>query len=348
MRAVVTGPSGHLGTVLVQQLVDAGHDVRAVCYDEARSLDGMPIERMAGNVLDPDSLRAAFVERDVLFHLAGVISIDGRDLELMRRVNVDGATHVAAAALEAGISRMVHVSSIHALDVYRRADAIDETTPPCPDERSQPAYNRTKAAGEAAVRSFAPRGLDVCIVNPTGLIGPPDPTISSLGAVLIRMARGLTPAMPDGAFDFVDVRDVASSILAVADRGRSGESYILAGETLTVLEMAAWVHELVDRRSMVIPIPIWLLDKLTFLSWLAARITGGKRGVTRDALHTLNSRMRVDGSKARRELGHAPRPIRDSIRDALYWYADAGHTPPRLRRRIDSRRALAVPSEPAI
>jgi dihydroflavonol-4-reductase len=327
MKVVVTGPSGHVGTALVTELVKRGHQVRAVCFDEAHSLDGLDIERVEGDVLDRDSLRAAFEGQEWLFHLAGIVDLRRGQGELMRAVNVDGARNAAEMALECGVKRMVHFSSVHAFATYRLGIPLDESGDRCTSRRDG-LYNWTKSMGEAEVRKVIARGLDCVIVNPTGILGPYDHLPSHMGAFLMQMYRRKIPMLVKGAYDWADVRDVIEGAIAAAERGRTGENYLLGGHNASIRDLAEITEEVTGIRQPRRAVPLWLVQASLPLTQAALAITRGRQLVTRFSLATLGSRIQVDCSKAHDELGYTPRPLSDTLRSTYRWYADAGMLEP--------------------
>jgi dihydroflavonol-4-reductase len=145
-------------------------------------------------------MRQAFEGANVVYHLAGVISVVGPMGGLVESVNVDGTRVVAETALAVGATRLVHCSSVHAYSMAAAGQVIDESSP-----RSTggllPAYDRSKAGGEFEVLRVVDRGLDAVIVNPTGVIGPRDEAPSRMGTVLLALWRRRLPAVVAGGFD---------------------------------------------------------------------------------------------------------------------------------------------------
>lgn len=334
MKAVVTGPSGHLGTNLVRELLERGHEVRALCYDRAEALDGLDVERVEGDVRDRASLAAAFAGCDALFHLAGVIDITGGTGPLLRPVNVDGVRNAAEAALEVGVRRMIHVSSVHAYDAYRLGRPLDESSPQCASAR-HPGYDLSKADGERELRAVIDRGLDAVVVNPTGIVGPYDWLPSLFGGFLLGLFKGQIVALPRGGFDFVDVRDVAGGILAAHERGRTGQNYLLSGTTCSLHELATVGADIAQVRGPRFEIPISLCHRFAPIDGIAARLTRKPRRLTHYSIETLDAQISIDGSRAREELGYAPRPLRETLVDTRAWFIEAGMLrPPEARRTL--------------
>ncbi|MFH1331153.1 MAG: NAD-dependent epimerase/dehydratase family protein, partial [Actinomycetota bacterium] len=328
MRVVVTGASGHLGANLVRRLLERGDRVRVVLHRHARALEGLEVEVARGDVLDPDSLRAAFAGAEIVYHLAGVISIQGDAGGLVPAVNVEGADNAARAALECGVWRMVHCSSVHAFDMGAGWGPLDETAPRVPaGSRRHPAYDRSKAEGERRVRAQIARGLDAVIVHPTGVVGPFDFEPSRMGQVFLRLYRGTLPALVGGGFDFVDVRDVAEAMVSAAERGGSGESYLLGGHFCRIPEFAALAAAVTGRRHARPTVPFWLARAGVPFLRLAAAATRSEPLYTAESLGALRAGRIVDHSKAGRDLGYAPRPTVESVADIYRWFVEQGTIP---------------------
>lgn len=318
MKAVVTGASGFLGAHLARTLKDRGVEVRAADRSRGPALDDVDVEFVEIDVLDPASLRAAFEGQDRVFHLAAIISIVGDPTGEVWRVNVHGPRNAATVALECGVGRFVHCSSVHSFDLERCGPSLDESGPPTthPDA---PAYDRSKRAGEEAVRLVVQKGLDAVVVNPTGIIGPDDRGPSRMGETVLQFMTRKIPVGITGQFDFVDVRDVVEGLIAAGDRGRTGENYLLSGSRLSIRELGM----LVERYSGVpvppLSIPLRLVTPLAPLVMQIEQRTK-KPIFTPDALHALKYSPVVSHYRAATELGYRSRPIHETVRDTVAWF----------------------------
>jgi len=321
---LVTGAAGHLGAALVRELVESGEKVR-VCVlpeEDISSLNGLPLTVTRGNVLDRESIRGAMDGVDMVYHLAGIISIMPGRNEMMRQVNVVGTSNVARLARELGVRRMVYVSSIHALSRPARGTPIDETVPFDP-HNSAGEYDQTKAEASLAVLSEVAKGLDAVIICPTGIIGPYHYRGGSPMSNQVR--KWMRPGwhvVINGHFDFVDVRDVARGMVLAARNGRRGESYIIRGQHVSVTELLGLVREVTGCRSPVIRVPFGLALLAARLVTLHSRLWHTTVQFTRYALETLASNSDISGEKARVQLGYEPRPMRETVRDTVRWLAD--------------------------
>ncbi len=320
---LVTGAAGHVGNVLIRELLNRGEQVRAMILpgEDCSSLEGLDVEMVEANVLDPKRLEEVMQGMDYVFHLAGIISIlPGAD-QMMRQVNVEGVRNVAEAALKSGVKRLIHTSSIHAFKRLPHGMVVDETTP-VETDLSSGAYDRTKAEGTLEVLKVVQRGLDAVIVCPTGIIGPYDYRLSEMGQTILGFARDKVVLLVDGAYDFIDVRDVASGLISAREKGRTGEIYILSGTRILVREIRQIVRELVDNRAPAIVLPFFVAAFAARLLEPFYRITRRVPKFTRYSLQTIRDNSVFSQDKARRELGHHPRSLRDSIADTLAWWRE--------------------------
>lgn len=322
---VVTGAPGHLGNNLVRVLLDRGHKVRAMALkgESLVSLQELDVEIVEGDVRDPDTLDRAFKGAETVFHLASVISLLPGKSELLDQVNVKGARNVAESCLRTGVKRLVYTSSIHALVEPPRGTGIDESMG-CVPSLMKMEYSRTKAQGTLEVMDVIKQGLDAVIVYPSGVLGPFDYKPSEVGQMILDFARGRIPATVDGGYNFVDVRDVAEGHVLAAEKGRSGEGYILAGEWISVTDVLREVSPLVGRPVPILRVPARVVEGIAKVLTSYARTTGKRPLVSTDMIEALLSNSQVASTKAHRELGYSPRPVRESIRDTVLWLKQAG------------------------
>jgi dihydroflavonol-4-reductase len=318
----VTGAAGHLGNVLVRRLVDGGESVRCIVSSPRKlddpALSGLDVERAAADVRDAVALERAFRGADLVYHLAAIIAlVPGHERE-MEEVNVGGTGRVVEACRKVGVRRLVYVSSIHAFDAVPLGTTICEDSP-ITGRSALGTYGRTKALATLAVLDAVRRGLDAVVVCPTGMIGPYDFHLSPMGRVVLAYLRGHAWVDLPGEYDFVDVRDVAAGLLSAAGRGRRGESYLLAGEVVSVHRLYQLLADLTNIPPPPVALRRGLLEFLGRLGTLYGKATGRAPILTQDAVEILFSNSAVSHHKARDELGFRPRPLRDTLRDTVAW-----------------------------
>lgn len=329
MIVAVTGAAGYVGTNLATALRDEGCAVR--CIDLVRPAAALRhgAEWVRADVRDFAAMRAAMDGVDTVYHLAAVISVVGGLGGLVESVNVGGVRSVSRAALAAGVRRLVHCSSVHAFDLVASVGRPVDENSARSLRAALPAYDRSKASGELELRRTADRGLDVVTVNPTGIIGPVDEAPSRIGAVLLALWRRRLPSLTVGGFDWVDVRDVVAGLRAAADRGRTGECYLLPGHRLSVSELARLAGAAGNCRVTHRVVPAWSARAVAPVGGVLARLTRSHLLPTREALHALAAFPIVDGRKAAEELGYRPRPVSDTLADLYDSYVERGLLPAR-------------------
>jgi dihydroflavonol-4-reductase len=324
MRAAVTGGSGRLGNVLVRALLARGASVRVLEPGAGRpaSLEGLDAERIRGSVLDREAVAALCRGAEVVFHLAAKVDL-GRDRDgSIFAVNVDGTRRVVDACA-AGRIRLVHCSSHHALVRHPLSEPLDEGRPLALDEPCD--YHRAKAIAEKLVLdAVANQGLEAVICSPGTLLGPNDYEPSLIARALIDLYLGRLPALMQVVSDFVDTRDVAAGMIAAAERGRSGERYLLSGDVLTMQDVVREVGAITGRRMPRLFLPLWVGWALLPFSLAAARLTGKQPLFTAGVLRASVSNRVVSHQKASRELGFSPRSARASLEDSFAWFRERG------------------------
>lgn len=320
---LVTGACGHLGGTLVRLLERTGAQARGLRLPSEQARDRAHVTYYPGDVRDRDSLRPLFrglAGREVVvFHTAAIVDISGEVTPQMRDVNVNGTKNILALCREYGVKRLVYVSSVHAIpekDGYAVLREVDSFSP----QQVTGGYAKTKAEATQAVLDAAAQGLDAVVVHPSGILGPFDGTGNHLVQLVKEYAGGKLPACVKGGYDFVDVRDVAAGCLAAAEKGRSGQCYILSNRHYEVQEVLAMAKTLCHGRRLPV-LPMWMAQAAEPLLGWVARVKKQRPLYTKYSLYTLRSNDRFDHGKATAELGYRPRDLRQTVRDTLRWLA---------------------------
>lgn len=332
MRVTITGASGHLGANLARTLLAAGHRITVLQRSGGPALAGLELTEVRGDVRDADAVARSVAGAEAVFHLAGRVALDGGRDGTARAVNAGGTANVARACLRAGVARLVHFSSVRALEPEPWDRPLDEARP-LVDEAGALAYDASKAAAERAVGEAVRDGLDAVVVSPTAVVGPHDHRPSPLGSVLLAVARRRLPALVDAGFDWVDVRDVAAGAVAALERGRRGERYLLSGRWAPFRELARAVADAAGVPAPSLASPLWLARLAAPLAGALASLTPAAGHLTVDAIEMLRRSHRdVRHDKATRELGYSPRPLAETAADTVAWFREAGLLePPRGR-----------------
>ncbi len=325
MHITITGATGHVGTNLIPLLTAKGYRIRALYRtpDHADVLEKLDVETRRGDILDEEFLEDAFRGTDAVIHLAAVISIDGDPDGRVRRTNVEGTRKVVQSCLATGVRRLIHFSSIDAIQYSKREAVIDESTPLVGDDAF--AYRISKKLGEAEVHKGAEAGLETIILAPTAIMGPRDFFISPSGQMLRDIFTNRLPALVSDGYDWVDVRDVAMATLAALTSSQNGERYILSGNWASIPTLSRLCRQVSGRQTPRLTLPLWMAYLgLPFLR-LQQRLTGHPPLYTSETLELLrDSSLNFSHAKAARDLAYRPRPLEETIRDTFDWYVESG------------------------
>lgn len=322
MKVAITGASGHVGNNLARALLSQDVRVNALCHRDTRALEGVELKRVHGSVLNPVSLEACFQDVEIVFHLASVISIDGGRHGQVREINETGTRFVVETCLKKSVRRLVHFSSIHALEQFPLDETLDENRPLV--SQTGTIYDQTKAEAERIVLEGVQRGLEAVIVSPTGVIGPHDYKTSLMGGGLIALYCGKLPALVPGGFDWVDVRDVVHGAIQACQLGTSGERYLLSGHWISIKEIAAMVETISGNSPPKLMAPFWLARLGLPFIHAYSRLNGTASLYTSESLSALEGANRnISHIKAKRALRFHPRPLQETLEDTFQWYQQA-------------------------
>jgi len=249
--------------------------------------------------------------------------------KLLERVNVGGVRNVVEACRATGVHRLVYTSSVHAIAKPPHGTVIDETQPFDPD-RVLGDYARSKArATLLLLEEVRKGGLDAVICCPTGVIGPWDFGISNIGQLILDFASGHLKSYVRGAYDFVDVRDVANGLILAAEKGQAGRHYIFSGAQIQVSELMKELERNIGYPAPTYEIPSAVARAAGVLASVYYQLIRRRPVFTAYSIDVLRSNSQVSSARARTELGLRTRPWQESIHDHVEWFKDEGMLPNR-------------------
>ena len=328
MDALVTGGTGFVGANLVRELLADGCSVRVLARKggDRRALEGCAVEIAQGDLLDPASLRAAVAGARRVYHVAADYRLWARDPSELYRANVDGTRHLLEAAAVGGAERIVYTSTVGALGIPKDGTPGDEATPVGLEDMVGP-YKASKFLAERVAEEWAARGAPVVIVNPSTPMGPWDVKPTPTGQMVVDFLRGKMVGSIDTGLNIVHVRDVARGHILAADRGRTGQKYLLGNENLSLVEIFRALARLTGLRPPRFRVPYAVAWTAALCMEGVARVTGGIPQVPLNAVRMGRKRMYFSAAKAVRELGLPQTPAEDALRDAVTWFVDRGYAP---------------------
>ncbi len=321
MRLLVTGATGQIGPAVVRELLRDGHELRVLVRpssDRSR-LEGLELTYVEGDVTHPDTLPDAMRDMRAVVHMAGLYDSWARRPSEFFDVNTDGTINVRNAAAEAGLRRMLFVSSgstigegpgeVGSEDTPRRDFVLGD-------------YEASKLDAESALLAAEP-SPEIVIVNPSSVYGPND--VTGNGRAIINAVNGHLGMTVDVMTAFVHVDDVARGVAAALIKGPPGQRYILSGDNLSRLEFL--------RRAILLAGVDVELRAASATAWrvfaafygLIGLITRRRPPISKDAVRIALYGSQLDGAKADRELGISYTPLDEGLDATLDWLHEAGY-----------------------
>jgi len=326
MHVLVTGATGFTGSHLARALRARGHRVRALVrpcsLEKAAALERDGVEVVAGDLGDPDSLRCASGGIDVVYHVAALYRDASQPPSAYTAVNIEGTRHVFDAARAAGVRRVVHCSTAGVHGHVERPPA-NEDAPLAPGDH----YQRTKLEAEQVARSYdGSRAPEVVIARPVGIYGPDDTRFVKL---FRGIAHGTFPMLGSGSvfYHLTYVDDVVDGLMLCGEtRDAAGRTYLVAGAQYTTLsDLVATIARGLNVAPPRLhwPVwPVWLAGALCEAICVPLRI---EPPLYRRRVDFYRKSRAFDISRARRELGYAPRvDLETGIRRTIEGYRERG------------------------
>ncbi len=328
---LVTGAAGFLGSTVCRQLVEQGERVRAFVLAGDKSAQYLPkeVEIVYGNLCNKNDLEQFFdIEQDVeivVLHIASIVTVNPDYSQKVMDVNVGGTENIVEMCKKYNVSKLVYCSSTGAIPEEEKGTIREcEGSIPLDPERIKGCYSMSKAVATNVVLKAAKEGLDACVVHPSGILGPEDYAMGETTKTLVDIINGEMPAGIDGSFNLCDVRDLATGVISAAERGKSGECYILGNEPVSFKDFTRLVSEESGCKRMKLFLPIYAANFIAKMLEKKAKKSGEKPLMTTFSVYNLARNNRFDSSKASRELGYTTRSYRETIRDEIRWLKDTG------------------------
>jgi len=319
VKIFITGATGFIGGHVARMLRERGDEVSAQVRTPAKAADlaELGVELVPGAIDDRASLGAAMAGADAVIHGAAIyeVGIPAGRRRALDVANVEGTRNVLGAALDAGVDRVVYVSTVGAFG-NTHGEVVDETYEhPGLDFTSY--YEETKYRAHQIAREMIAEGLDCVIVQPSGVYGPGDH--SALGKQILDFVRGRMPMVPfpDLGLNMVHVEDVASGIVKALDKGRAGEAYVLSADNQTMREIMDTAAEVAGKRKPIANVPTILLKALAPLGPVIGKVAGQPPNMRELISASDGVTLWSSHEKATRELGYEPRSLAVGLRQTL-------------------------------
>ena len=328
---LVTGAAGFLGGTICRQLIEQGRSVRAFVLPNDPAMKYVPAEAeiTEGDLCDKQSLERFFtVPEDtetIVLHIASIVTVDPGFNQKVMDVNVGGTQNIIDLCLEHKECRkLVYCSSTGAIPETAAGTPIREVSK-FDAEKVVGCYSQSKAmATQLVLDAVREKGLNACVVHPSGIMGPEDYAVGETTGTLLKIIGGEMPVGIDGSFNLCDVRDLAKGTILAADKGRCGECYILGNDEVTFRDFSRLVSEESGCKPVKLFLPLKVADFIGRRLEKSAKKKGTKPLMTSFSVYNLARNNTFDSSKAKRELGYTTRSYRETLRDEIQWLRETG------------------------
>jgi dihydroflavonol-4-reductase len=330
MTALVTGATGFLGSHVARLLAERGERVRVLVRNTSNTagLESLPCERVTGDLRDAASLRPALEGVDAVFHLAADYRLWARQPEEIYQSNVTGTRNLLQAARNAKVARFIYTSTVATVAVPQPGSLPNEETASSLDQMIGH-YKRSKWLAEREALAAARAGMPVVIVNPTTPVGPGDAKPTPTGRTIVDFLNGRMPAYVETGLNWVPVEDAAAGHLLAAERGATGERYILGGENLSLKQVFDMLSVVSERPAPRVRLPHALVLAMGCADAAVSRVLNREPRIPLEGVRMARHSMFVNSEKARRELGFAPGSVAGALERAVRWYQAKGYAPVR-------------------
>ena len=315
----MTGGTGFIGGRLVRKLRERGDDVAALVRSpgKALELERLGVQLVKGDLTDADAIRRGLEGADACFHGAAIykVGIPSSEREQMHETNVRGTERVLDTAIEAGVPRIVYVSTVNVFG-NTRGEVVDESYER-PKDGFLSYYDETKYEAHQVARDRIARGAPIVIVQPGGVYGPGDH--SEIGNMIDQASSGKLFAymFPETGFNLVHVDDVADGIILAYERGEVGQSYVLGGEIATMRGLVDKTAEIAGRKPPKRDLPVGVLKVVAPAGPVLGKIMGFPPNFKELISVSDGVTYWAKDDKARERLGYSPRDLDTGLRQTL-------------------------------
>ena len=329
---LLTGAAGFLGSNISRNLIAQGKSVRALVLPNDPAKAGIPsdVEVVTGDLLSNDSLEKFFntpADTDIIvIHCASMVTLSPDYNQKVYEVNVQGTKNIIDKCVEYCAKKLVYVSSTSVIPELPKGHMIKEV------ESYNPHvvigfYAKSKAEATQLVVDAVKRGLDASVVFPSGICGPNDYAYGYITNLIIDYIAGKIPAGIDGSFNTVDVRDLADGIIACAEKGRSGEGYIMSNSKVSMHDLYKSISKASGSREVKLIIPVPIAKVIAAQSTVVSKLNRKPSLLTSFGIYNLVRNNDFSSEKAKRELGYRVRSFDETIKDTVLWLKKEGKLP---------------------
>jgi dihydroflavonol-4-reductase len=334
MTTLVTGAAGFLGSHVARALVSRGDDVRMLLRASShnRAISDLSLEYVTGDLRDAASLERAVKGVKRVFHVAADYRLWARRSREIYDSNVGGTKNLLEAAKRAGVEQFIYTSTVATVEVDR-PELPNESTDAKLDEMVGH-YKRSKWLAEQEVLNAARQGFPAIVAMPTTPVGPGDWKPTPTGKIILDFLNGKMPGYVETGLNFIAVEDCAAGHLLVAEKGKSGERYLLGSENLTLKQLLDLLAKITGLAAPGFKIPHGVALRVAYLNTVCSRLIGKEPQIPIEGVKIARHVMFVDCARAGRELGFKAGPVKAALERAVRWYEENGYVKAHRAKRI--------------
>ncbi len=325
MKIFLTGGDGLLGSNLVRELLNKGHELKVLVQPgrQTITLDGLNIERIEGDLLDIDSLTKAAEGAEAIYHVAASTSIWPSRNEIVNRVNIEGTQNIIALAKSLNVKKLVYVGTANSFSFGTKEEPGVEGTPYIAGKYGLD-YMDSKFKAHQLIDEAVKDGVPAVVVNPTFMLGPYD-SMPSSGAMVLAVYKQEVPGFAPGGRNYICVKDAAIGIANALEKGRVGESYIIGNKNMSYKEAFTLMAKTLNVKAPKIPMPKAVVLAYGKVSMWLFKLTGKKPVVSYPMAKIACDTHYFSAAKAVKELGLPQSPIEEGIKECFDWLDKNGY-----------------------
>jgi dihydroflavonol-4-reductase len=293
-KILITGAAGLVGNELLKQLLDEGYWVKAIYHSTPLSFSHPNLEIVQCDILDVVTLEEVMDDITHVYHCAAIVSYDPKDRLKILKINVEGTANVVNACIDAGVKKLIHVSSVAALGRIREDEMVTEKMN-WTEETSNSIYGKSKYLGELEVWRGIGEGLQAAIVNPSLILGGDNWETGS--SAIFKNAYNEFKWYTEGISGFVDVRDVARAMILLMNSEITAQRFIVSGENLSYNELFSSIAACFGKTKPYKKVTPFLAEMIWRVEAIKSKFTGKKHLLTKETTRTAQAKIYFDNSK---------------------------------------------------
>ena len=310
---LVTGGSGLVGSELISQLLAQDSKVKAIYNSTPLTISHQNLIKINCDIMDTAALEEEMQGITRIYHCAGIVSFNKKNKNNLLKVNIEGTANVVNAALDAGVKKIIHVSSVSALGRIRENETITEEMN-WTEETSNSLYGKSKYLGELEVWRGIGEGLEAVIVNPSIILGGNDWSKGS--SEIFKSVYNEFPWYTEGITGVVDVRDVARAMILLMNSEINRERFILNAENLSYKKIFTCIANCFGKEIPQKKVTPFIAAMVWRWEAMKSMFTGKDALVTKETARTALAKVYFDNTKFLKALpGFKFTPINETIKN---------------------------------